>query len=317
MTIDRIAHGVYAPIPTFFKTNSPPGGIDTELVQQHVLTVVRAGIKGILTCGSYGEGTHTTREERIEIVKAIRQAFDANGFKDRTIIHGISDNSYLTAIQNACDARDAGADAVLATPPSYYAAQANKQYLIDYYTQLADNSPLPVMLYSYPAVSGGIDITSDLMILLNKHPNIVGAKFTCGNLGKLTRVVYADPTFKAFSGLADFMIPALVVGGAGTIAGPANIIPTVVVKAFEYYEKGDLAAAFKLQKDLAVYDYELGALGIEGTKLVLSRFYGRAAGSASEKVRAPSNNYTTKQVHEIVALADKYFDMEKEAIALR
>ncbi|KAF5094118.1 hypothetical protein D0Z00_003693 [Geotrichum galactomycetum] len=313
MTSDRFTRGIYAPIPTFFKTNSPPGGIDVELVQQHVLTLVRAGVKGVLTCGSYGEGPLTSREERIEIVKAIREAFDANGFQDRVILHGISDNSYLTAIQNACDARDAGADGVLATPPGYYAGQVNESFLINYYTQLADHSPIPVYLYSFPAVSSGIDLTSDLIIKLIKHPNIVGAKFTCGNVGKITRVLHADPTFRALSGYSDFLVATAALGGSGTIAGPANIIPTLLVKLYEDVERGDLVGAFKQQKELAVYENEITAMGIEGTKIILSRFYGRPAGSPSESLRAPPNNYTPEQVDNLVALGDKYFKMEQEA----
>lgn len=312
MTSDRFTRGIYAPIPTFFKTNSPPGGIDVELVKKHVLTIARAGVKGVLTCGSYGEGPLTSREERIELVKAIRETFDANGFEDRVILHGVSDNSYLTAIQNACDAYDAGADGVLATPPGYYAGQVNDSFLINYYTQLADHSPLPVYLYSFPAVSAGIDLTSDLIIKLMKHPNIVGAKFTCGNVGKITRVLHVDPTFRALSGYADFLVPAVALGSVGAIAGPANIIPSVLVNLFEDIESGDFATAFKLQKDVAVYDNEISSMGIEGTKIILSRFYGRPAGSPSESVRAPPNNYTPEQVEKLVELGNKYFKLEKE-----
>lgn len=313
MSSRQLSKGVFVPILTFFKTNDYPGGIDTELTAKHVVRLAKAGIKGVLTCGSYGEGTLTSAAERIELIKCIRKAWDDNGFTDRLIYHGISDNSYLTAIQNSIDAKEAGADAVLATPPGYYAAGWNEAYLVDYYTKLAENSPLPVILYSYPAVSAGIDLSSDLIIKLNQHPNIVGAKFTCANLGKLTRIVNSDPSFLAYSGMSDFMIASLAVGGSGTIAGPANIIPHTVIQAYDAFQKGDISKAFELQKQLADFDNDLMRLGIEGTKLVLSRYYGGSF--ATEQVRSPPGNLTKEKINEFVELADKYFKLDDELAA--
>lgn len=78
-------------------------------------------------------------------------------------------------------------------------------------------------------MTSGIEVSSDIMSVLGRHPNIVGTKLTCGGVGKAVRVT-ADFDAKEFcvlSGFADWMIPALSVGGAGCIAGFANLCPRV------------------------------------------------------------------------------------------
>lgn len=79
-------------------------------------------------------------------------------------------------------------------PPSYYRAEMDESRLGEYYIAVADESPVPILLYSYPGAVAGIDMDSDFIMRLAKHRNIVGTKFTCGNTGKLTRVASATDT---------------------------------------------------------------------------------------------------------------------------
>ena len=307
-----LPHGIYVPIVTFF-SDDPVVGIDAETTTTHVLRLAKAGVTGIVTCGTYGEGVLTTAAERISLISTIRKAFDDNGFDQLRIIAGVSDNSVRGAISNSVDAANAGADAVICVPPSYYKPLVNDEYLIQFFTQLADSSPVPVFLYNYPAVTAGIDISSEVMIILGQHPNILGAKFTCGNLGKLTRVVAAakaaNKPFLAFAGFVDFLIPSLAAGGAGAIAGPANIAPHAVMQAYNQFANGGSKgkeAAYGSQYDLAVLDNDLMKLGLEGTKLYLQRLY--KAGDHAARVRCPSTVLNQNQVDEIMAIGEKYVD---------
>lgn len=305
-----IPHGIYVPIPTFFSAEST--GIDTSSTSKHVLRLAEAGIHGVVTCGTYGEGVLTTAAERITLITTIRSAFDSNGFKDRRVFAGISDNSIHTAISNAIDAGKAGADAVLCVPPAYYEFMVDNEYLIEFYTQLADASPVPVMIYNYPAVTAGLDLSSEVMLKLAEHPNIIGAKYTCGNIGKLTRVVQAttakNKQFLAFGGMTDFLVPTLAVGGAGAIAGPANIAPKQVLAVYNLFAQGKHLEAYKAQLTLAHLDNELMKLGIEGTKIYLQKLY--KAPENIVKVRCPSKKFTKEQVEEMVTLGDKYLALE-------
>ncbi len=86
---------------------------------------------------------------------------------------------------------------------------------------VADDSPVPILLYNYPGAVAGIDMDSDFIIRMAKHSNIVGTKFTCGNTGKLTRVASAADActpkkegsgFMAFGDMVNFTVQTWVSG---------------------------------------------------------------------------------------------------------
>lgn len=303
--------GIYSPIVTFF-SEDPAGGINVEYTVKHVLKLAREGVKGIVTCGTYGEGVLTTAAERIQLIEVVREAFDKNGFSDIPIIAGCSDNSVRAAISNTVDAGKAGADAILCTPPSYFKGAVTDEYLIEYFTTLADNSPVPVLIYNYPGVTAGIDISSEVMIHLGQHPNIIGAKYTCSNVGKLTRVIASledhpsrqTQPFISFAGMADVLVATVAVGGTGVIAGPANVVPKTLVKVFELVEAGKYEEAFKAQRNLAHLDNDFLKLGIEGNKIYLQRLYN--APKSITTMRCPKLAATPAQLESMFAVLDKY-----------
>lgn len=80
-------------------------------------------------------------------------------------------------------------------PPSHYRAAMDESRLAEYYIAVADESPVPILLYNYPGAVAGIDMDSDFIMRLAKHRNIIGTKFTYRNTGKLTRVASATDTY--------------------------------------------------------------------------------------------------------------------------
>lgn len=121
---------------------------------------------------------------------------------------------------------------------------------------MADRPPIPLILYNFPPAAGGLDLSSDVIIQLARHPNIVGVKLTCGNLGKLNRIATAThttmkgskrPEFLVFAGLADSLVQSLAGGGHGVIGGLANLAPRACVKAMGFYNQGHLGEAKALQ----------------------------------------------------------------------
>lgn len=309
MTARTINKGIYVPLITFFKEGGK--GIDAELTTKHVTRLAKAGVEGIVTAGSYGEGVLLTASERIELITIVRKALDSAGYPNTPILAGVSDNSVQVAISNCEDAATAGADAVLATPPSYFVGLVTDNFLVKYYTELAEGSPLPVVIYNYPGVTAGINLSSDVLIRMSKVPNIVGIKFTCGSVGKLARVAAAtknDPKFMNFAGMAEFLVPSLAVGGYGAIAGPANIAPKQIVAVYKLWASGQKDAAFAAQPELSKLDYELTGLGIEGAKLALRALYG--AGESAVQIRVPSGEYSEAKVKSIVDTAQAYVQGE-------
>jgi dihydrodipicolinate synthase/N-acetylneuraminate lyase len=144
--------------------------------------------------------------------------------------------------------------------------------------QVADVSPLPVIIYNFPGVTQGIDLSSDQLLKLSKHPNIVGVKLTCGNIGKMSRIVpdVNREEFAVFSGLVDALVPSLAAGASGAIGGLCNLVPKTVVRAYNLATNGgDKRELAKIQKLMADADALVTKTGvISGTKYALECFYG-------------------------------------------
>ncbi|KAL1861346.1 hypothetical protein VTK73DRAFT_7134 [Phialemonium thermophilum] len=273
--------GIYAPTMTFFDPDTEE--LDIPTIKKHAERLVRDGLVGLVTMGSNGEAVHCTREEKLAVTQATREALDAAGFKDTPIIVGATEGSVKGTIELCKLAEKAGGDYVLLLPPSYFRFLMDEEAIQNYFTAVADESPLPIILYNYPGAVAGIDMDSDLLIKLAQHPNIIGTKFTCGNTGKLTRVALATNAktpwsegsgYMAFGGMCDFTVQTLASGGSGIIAGGANVMPKVCVRVWNLYAEGKTDEAIALQKILSRGDWFLTKAAIAGTKQAIQSYFG-------------------------------------------
>lgn len=290
--------GVYAPTMTFFDPKTEE--LDIASIRRHAVRLAKAGLVGLVTMGSNGEAVHLTREERMTVTRETRSALDEAGFKNVPIIAGASEQSIRGTIELCKEVAAAGGEYALIVPPSYYKyAVGNDDTLYEFFTTVADTSPVPIILYNYPGAVAGIDMDSDLIIRISQHPNIVGTKFTCANTGKLTRVATAlnaitpssplaptqraAPTgskinakhpYVAFGGIADFSVQTLVSGGSAILAGGANVLPKLCVRIFTLWSEGKLPEAMLAQQQLSEADWVLTKAAIPGTKSAIQSYYG-------------------------------------------
>lgn len=273
--------GIYSPIMTFFDPETEE--VDLPTTKKHAVRLAKAGLVGLVTMGSNGEAVHLSRAEKAAITRATREALDEAGYQDVPVIAGASEQGIKLTIELCKESADAGAEYVLLVPPSYYRYAMDDDAIHEYYTKVADESPLPLILYNYPGAVAGLDMDSDLIIKLAKHPNIIGTKFTCGNTGKLTRVALATSActtkdfgsgYMAFGGMADFTAQTAASGGSGIIAGGANVIPKVCVKVWNLWAEGKYDEALELQKLLSKGDWVLTKAAIPGTKSAIQSYFG-------------------------------------------
>ncbi|OBZ69138.1 L-threo-3-deoxy-hexylosonate aldolase, partial [Grifola frondosa] len=286
--------GIYCPVATFFSAQSED--LDLTSFQVHVVHVAKAGVAP-LVAGSMGEAIHLSHAERTALIKAARQALDGAGFETVPVIAGTGTGSTRETLELCNLAAEAGADYAIVIISGYYAGvlASNTQALKDYWTEVSNKSPLPVIIYNYPGAAGGIDLDSDIITdLATNCSNLAGVKLTCGNVGKLTRIcsVVSDPAwiaahprknpnapFRVFGGFVDFVIPSTFVNGDGAIAGLVNVAPYATAKLFELSEaaKKDLTylpEAQRLQGIVAQADYTIGKAAIAGAKYILEKMQG-------------------------------------------
>ncbi|KAF8846467.1 mitochondrial putative 4-hydroxy-2-oxoglutarate aldolase [Acephala macrosclerotiorum] len=273
--------GIYAPTMTFFIPETEE--LDIASIKRHAIRLAEAGLVGLVTMGSNGEAVHLSRAEKTAVTKATREALDSAGFDKVPIIVGATEGSVRGTISLIKESEAAGGEYVLLLPPSYFRGLMDEEAVYNYFIEVADESPLPIILYNYPGAVAGIDMDSDLLIKLAKHRNIIGTKFTCGNTGKLTRVALATNAktpfsegsgYMAFGGMCDFTAQTLVSGGSGIIAGGANVMPKVCVKIWDLYVEGKRDEAFAMQKILSKGDWVLTKAAIAGTKSAIQSYYG-------------------------------------------
>lgn len=295
--------GVYVPTLCFFEPDTED--LDLETIAAHTIRLARAGVAGIATQGSNGEAVHLSHLERQQVTSTTRKALSDSGFNDLPIIVGCGAQSTREAIQLCREAYRSGGDYALVLPPSYYAplfAPSSKS-ILKFFNDVADASPIPLIIYNYPGAVSGIDLSSDIIIDLSKHSNIVGVKLTCGNTGKLNRIVAATksrkstssnvPSFIVLGGSADFTLQALIGGGHGILAGLANISPKACLKTIDLYKNGALAEAQAMQEVVANGDWAAIQGGIVGTKAGMQGCFGYG-GYARSPLPQPSKEETQK-----------------------
>ncbi|KAH9242282.1 hypothetical protein K456DRAFT_1743548 [Colletotrichum gloeosporioides 23] len=270
-----LPRGIFAASMSFFDKTTE--SIDTQTHRQHTIRLSEAGIAGFVVMGSNGEAPHISIEERNTIILETRIALDSIGKQQTPIIAGCSEHSVRGTVHLCHEASRAGSDYALVLPPSYFSKGMTSDVIESFFTDVADQSPIPIILYSFPAVSAGIEMDSDLLSRISQHPNVAGTKFTCGDTGKLSRVSTAmkpRQSYALFGGLADFILPALVAGATGVIAGGANVTPRTCVQIFDLWQKGLVEEARDMQAILAKGDWEHTARGIFGTKAALNDLFG-------------------------------------------
>lgn len=305
-----ILPGIYVPsITTFHEATED---LDLNTINMHVKRLGEAGVAGIVVQGSNGEAVHLTRQERKLVTKHTRKALDGAGYQSLPVIVGCSAQSTRETIELCREASASGGDYALILPPSYYKSLYGADTLIEFFQDVADASPIPVLIYNFPGGAGGTDMDSDAITQLARHSNIVGCKYTCGNTGKLCRVasaVNAATPFKANSGFmclggsADFILQTLVVGGSGVICGLANIAPKACVKVVDLYVTGKMEEAKKLQAVLAQGDNVAITGGVIGTKSALETFYGYG-GFARRPLPRPAKEDDMKYARDFKELMD-------------
>ncbi|KAF8199513.1 hypothetical protein BJ912DRAFT_949240 [Pholiota molesta] len=275
--------GYYVPAVLFFDENEE---LDFPAIQAHVLRLAKGGVTGILVQGSNGEAQHLSHEERQSAIAFTRKTLDDNGFNNVLVIAGTGAQSTRETKKLCADAKDAGASHALVLTPSTWPPQMTLDNILRFHREVADASPIPTMIYNFPTVTAGLDLDSDIITTLAEHPNIVGVKLSCGNIGKLQRITSRIPSseFAVYAGRTDTFLPGLNADSAGTIAALVNLLPKLHGRLYQLFKEGNHKEATLLQGKLGHGDWAASKVGgIGGIKAVISQNFGYG----QPKVRGP------------------------------
>jgi len=251
--------GIFPPITTPF--------IDGKVAYDHLASNIekwsRTGIRGFVVLGSNGEYVYLSEAEKRKVVETVVKSSPDN----MTIIVGSGCESTEETIRLTIDCADLGAHAALVVTPHYYGDQMGHDALLNHYSALADESPIPVLLYSVPKFTH-IGLSARLVSQLSHHPNIVGIKDSSGNVALLGEILNStDKEFNVLVGAAGSLFGALTLGCAGGVLALANVAPEDCVKIYEWVKEGRFEDAKALQlKMIPVNKAVTQTYGIAGLK---------------------------------------------------
>lgn len=237
MNKKTIFQGVATALITPFDEN----GVNYDQFGKLIDWQIDKGINALVICGTTGEAsTMTDDEHRMVIDYAVKRAN-----KRVPIIAGTGSNDTSYALDLVKCANDSGADGMLIVTPYYNKATQNG--LIKMFTQLADASEKPIILYNVPSRTG-VNIEPSTYAVLADHENIAGIKEANGNISKIVETMsLIGDKLDLYSGNDDQIVPILSMGGKGVISVLSNVMPAETVEMCDSFFNGDIKHAAALQ----------------------------------------------------------------------
>ena len=232
--------GSLVPLVTPFRD----GEVDLDTFAALVQFQVDAGSHGIVVTGTSGEPSTLTLEERGRLVEvAVTAAAGRVPVVAATGSQSLADTLDLTA-----RAERAGADAVLVVTPYYI--KPPQDGLVAYLARVADETPLPLLVYHIPGRAGVTMEPASVAKLVAASPRVVGMKHASVDVGYVATVLEQLPSFRIFCGLEELGYPMLTLGAVGVMNAVGNIAPSVVAEMCDCVANGDHARGRELHMRL-------------------------------------------------------------------
>jgi 4-hydroxy-2-oxoglutarate aldolase len=256
--------GIYTPLATPF---APGGSLDTRALARNVEKYLESPLTGLVVLGSNGEAPQLEDEEADLAIKTVRGAMP----KDRPLLAGTGRESTAATIAATRRAADLGVDAVLVRTPSFYKGQMTTDAFVKHYTQVADESPVPVLLYNVTMYTG-VNLLPEAVGILSRHPNIVGIKETNSDMVQFGEyLARAEEGFTVLAGSGATYYSALALGAHGAILAIAGVAPAMCVDIFTAVREGRFNDAKAKHRALAPISRLVGAqYGVPGLKAAIT-----------------------------------------------
>ncbi len=283
--------GILLPVTTPFTQNEQ---FDADGLVKNLQRWNGSGISGYVILGSTGERVNLNEREYLEVIEAARQTVP----ESMTFIVGAGQQSTRGTIQEIKRAAVAGAQAILVITPSYYRPAITQTSLVQHYSAVAEASPLPIILYSMPDLTG-VKIEPDTAARLSTHENIIGIKDSSSDVAMLAETIrLVSRDFDVLIGNGTVLAHALQAGARGAILAVGCVVPELCVEIYRAVQAGDLDRAAALQDKLTPFARAVTkTYGIGGLKAAMD-----IAGYAGGWVRAPLRRPSEEAYAEIESL---------------
>lgn len=234
-------HGVIPYVPTPLH---PDGRVDREVLARLCGHLIGQGVHGLCPLGSTGEFAYLTRAQKAEVVETVVQAAAGRV----PVIAGVASAATADAVSQARDWAALGVDGILAVMEAYFPVP--EAGVVDYFTAVADATPLPVTIYTNPNFQRS-DLSLPAIETLSHHPRIAYLKDASTNTGRLLGVLNrTEGRIGVFAASSHITVAVMMIGGLGWMAGPSCIVPAQSVALYRLCRAKDWDAAMELQRPL-------------------------------------------------------------------
>ncbi|MGO1081019.1 dihydrodipicolinate synthase family protein [Inquilinus sp. CA228] len=239
--------GVYTAITTKMDARQE---VDLAAVRADVAFQIESGIDGIICCGSIGEASTLTADEKMAIAGAVKQA--AGG---RPVLLTVAEDSTRAAAALAERAAAAGMDGLMLLPAMRYVS--DRRETIQHFRTVARATGLPIMVYNNP-VAYAVDVTPEMFAEMADEKNFVAIKESSGDVRRITDILNTVGTrYDIFTGVDDLALESLMLGAVGWVAGLVCAFPRETVAIHK------LVAAGRIPEALEIYRWFMPLLHLD------------------------------------------------------
>jgi len=252
--------GIFPALLTPFNAENK---INEKVLAELIEINLAKGVRGFYVAGSTAESFLLTEDERAYLYRLTKDIV-----KNRaTLIAHVGDVSTDKAERYAGLAADLGYDAVSAVAPFYY--KFTFEEIKAYYTDIAETSGLPMIIYNFPGFSG-VNMSVAQISEFFRDDRFIGIKHTSSDYFALSQIKTAFPEKTVYNGYDETMLAGLCMGADGGIGSTYNFMAEKFVKLVELYKNGNIAEASELQKKINVIIAALCKVGVfQAEKAVL------------------------------------------------
>ena len=250
------------------------GEVNLKHLRSNIQRYNKLPLGGYMILGGNGEYLGLTEKETLQVVETILDSAKS----DRTIVAGAGRESAEATISFIKTLAQWDIDIVSIITPFYFAKSMSEAGLTAYFTKIADESPIPVLLYNSPDYAAGLEITPQMVSVLSRHPNIVGMKNSSKrHISEFIQAVDEGETFFFHTGKAKQAYQDLQSGAIGATLSMAIYCPERCIALYEQFRQGRCEEA--ATNDLAIqriYRAGLSSYGVAGVKYLmdLRGYYG-------------------------------------------
>lgn len=272
------------------------GQVDYEALNNLINHLIDGGVEYLVSLGTTGESATLSKDEKKKVFEFTAKAVN----KRVKLVAGIAGNNTYEVVEQLREFNSTGYDAILSASPHYN--KPTQEGIYQHYRALAENTPLPIILYNVPSRTGSTMSAATTLRLANDFKNIIGIKEASGSFDIFNQIMRDKPEdFVLISGDDAITLPMMALGAVGHISVVGNALPRQSSDMVRFCLQGDFKAAVKLHSSLVEFTHLMFTEGSPaGVKTALKHL-----GVCGDTLRLPLVQVSDKTAQAIISETKK------------